>query len=227
MFATKWDQTGEKLFEAGVDRGVVYPMNDAGAYQAGAAWNGLTAVNESPEGAEATPLYANNRKYLEIMSSEEFKGTIEAFTYPDEFEACNGVVKIAEGVYATQQKRTRFGLTYRTRIGNDTIGTEYGYKIHLVYNCLASVAEKENPTIGEEVEATTLSWEFSTTKVDCGTFEPTAHIIIDSTKVDKDKLAALEDMLYGNDGTDGEEADPTLPDPAAVISMFAADAPAA
>jgi len=175
----------------------------------------LTAVNESPEGAEPSPLYANNRKYVEIMSSEEFKGTIEAYTYPDEFEACNGVVKIAEGVYATQQNRARFGLTYRTGIGNDTLGTKYGYKIHLVYNCLASVAEKENPTIGEEVEPTTLSWEFSTTKVDCGTFEPTAHLIVDSTKVDAEKLAQLEDMLYGT-----EDEEPKLPTPEEFIALF-------
>lgn len=210
-----WDQTGEKFYEAGVDRAVVYPMTAAGVYQTGAAWNGLTAVNESPEGAEASPLYANNRKYVEIMSSEEFKGTIEAYTYPDEFEACNGVVEIAEGVYATQQNRTRFGLTYRTGIGNDTVGKNLGYKLHLVYNCLASVAEKENPTIGEEVEPTTMSWEFSTTKVDCGKLEPTSHIIIDSRKVDATKLAELEDMLYG---TESDEA--TLPTPAEVIALF-------
>lgn len=219
-----WDQTGEKFYEAGVDRAVVYPMSTTGAYTAGAAWNGLTAVNESPEGAEPSPLYANNRKYVEIMSSEEFKGTIEAYTYPDEFEPCNGVVKIAEGVYATQQNRTRFGLTYRTGIGNDTQGMKAGYKIHLVYNCLASVAEKENPTIGEEVEPTTLSWEFSTTKVDCGTFEPTAHLIVDSTKVDAEKLAQLEDMLYGKDGAEGEGTDPKLPTPEEFIALFGGEA---
>lgn len=215
-----WDQTGEKLFEAGVDRAVVYPQNASGVYQAGAAWNGLTAVNESPEGAEATPLYANNRKYLELMSAEEFKGTIEAYTYPEEFEPCNGVVKIAEGVYATQQKRTPFGLTYRTGIGNDTTGTKHGYKIHLVYNCRASVSEKENTTIGEEVEATTLSWEFSTTPVDVAGFEPTAHLIVDSTKVDPDKLKTLEDMLYGTDGEDGAGTEPKLPTPEEFIAIF-------
>lgn len=209
MAILKWDQTGEKLYETGVDRGVVYVIDDKGDYGTGVAWNGLTAVNESPEGAEATPLYANNRKYLNLVSAEEFNGTIEAFTYPEEFEKCNGVAEVAPGVYVAQQKRSAFGFCYRTGIGNDVVGTKYGYKIHLVYNALAAPSEKENATINDDPEAATLSWEFSTTPVDMTGFEPTAHLIVDSTKVDKEKLAALEAILYGSES---EEARLPLPD---------------
>lgn len=209
MAILKWDQTGEKLYETGVDRGVLFTMDDKGDYEAGVAWNGLTAVNESPEGAEATPLYANNRKYLNLVSAEEFNGTIEAYTYPEEFEKCNGVAEVAPGVYVAQQKRSAFGFCYRTGIGNDVVGTKYGYKIHLVYNALAAPSEKENATINDDPEAATLSWEFSTTPVDMTGFEPTAHLIVDSTKVDAEKLKALEAILYGSES---EEARLPLPD---------------
>lgn len=210
-----WDQTGEKVYETGVDKGVVFPQDDSGSYGTGAAWNGLTAVNESPEGAEPSPLYANNRKYLNLMSAEEFNGTIEAYTYPDEFAECDGCVEVTPGVYITQQKRKPFGFSYRTGLGNDVVGTKYGYKLHLVYGALASPSEKENATINEDPEAATLSWEFSTTPVEVADHEPTAHMIIDSTKVDAGKLAALEAILYGT-----EEAEPRLPLPDEVISTI-------
>lgn len=210
-----WDQVGEKVYETGVEKGVVYPQEDTGEYGTGEAWNGLTAVNESPEGAEPSPLYANNRKYLNLMSAEEFNGAIEAYTYPDGFMACDGCVEVAPGVYITQQKRKAFGLTYRTGLGNDVVGTKYGYKLHLVYGAQASPSEKENATINEDPEATTLSWEFSTTPVDVTGHDPTAHIVINSTKVDAEKLKALEDILYGT-----EEADPRLPLPDEVVSII-------
>lgn len=210
-----WDQTGEKLYETGVDRGVVYPIDAQGTFTKGAAWNGLTAVNESPSGAEATPLYANNKKYLNLMSAEEFGGTIEAYTYPDEFAECDGSASLTEGVFITQQKRKMFGLCYRTCIGNDVVGTKYGYKLHLVYNALASPSEKENATINDDPEAATLSWEFTTTPVDVEGFEPTAHIVIDSTKVDAEKLAALEAVLYGS-----EDAEAKLPLPSELITIL-------
>lgn len=210
-----WDQTGEKLYETGVDRGVVYPIDAQGTFSKGAAWNGLTAVNESPSGAEATPLYANNKKYLNLMSAEEFGGTIEAYTYPDEFAECDGSVSLTEGVFITQQKRKMFGFSYRTCIGNDVVGTKYGYKLHLVYNALASPSEKENATINDDPEAATLSWEFTTTPVDVEGFEPTAHIVIDSTKVDAEKLAALETVLYGS-----EDAEAKLPLPSELVTIL-------
>lgn len=209
-----WDQTGEKVYETGVEKGVVYPQDDSGKYGDGAAWNGLTAVNESPEGAEPSPLYANNRKYLNLMSAEEFNGTIEAYTFPDEFAECDGCVEVAPGVYITQQKRKAFGFSYRTGLGNDVKGTKYGYKLHLVYGALASPSEKENNTINEDPEASTLSWEFSTTPVDVKDYEPTAHMVIDSTKVDAEKLKALEDILYGT-----EENEPRLPLPDEVVTI--------
>lgn len=210
-----WDQTGEKLYETGVDRGVVYPIDAQGAFSKGAAWNGLTTVSESPSGAEATPLYANNKKYLNLMSAEEFGGTIEAYTFPDEFAECDGSAALTEGVFITQQKRKMFGLCYRTCIGNDVVGTKYGYKLHLVYNALASPSEKENATINDDPEAATLSWEFTTTPVDVEGFDPTAHIVIDSTKIDKEKLAALEAILYGS-----EEEDARLPLPAELVTLL-------
>lgn len=207
-FKLAWDEETKKLYETGVDRGVVYPKTGAsGAYSAGEAWNGLVNVTESPEGAEATPLYANNHKYLEIMSNEDFKGSIEAYTYPDGFAVCLGQVALddIEGVYATQQERKAFGLTYRTLIGNDTEGTNYGYKIHIVYDALAGVSEKSNQTTGEENEPETMSWDFSTTPVEHAKLKkPTAHIVIDSTKVDATKLTALENILYGSGETDAE-----------------------
>lgn len=209
-----WDQTGERLYETGVRMGVLYPMDTSGTYSKGVAWNGLTAINEAPSGAEPTNLYANDSKYLTLMSAEDFGGTIEAYTYPPEFAECDGSVAVVEGMFVTQQARKTFGLCYRNAIGNDVVGTEYGYKLHLVWGALASPSEKNNATINEDPEATTMSWEFSTTPVAMTGFKPTAHIYIDSTKVDDSKLAALEKILYG-DGTD--EARLPLPDEVAQI----------
>jgi len=198
-FKLAWDEDTKKLYETGVDRGVVYPKTGAsGAYGDGEAWNGLVNVTESPEGAEATPLYANNHKYLEIMSDEDFNGSIEAYTYPDSFAVCLGQVAVKPGVFATQQVRKPFGFTYRSLIGNDTEGTKYGYKIHIVYNALAGVSEKSNQTIGEENEPETMSWDFSTTPVENAALsKATAHLVIDSTKADAAKLGELENILYG------------------------------
>lgn len=212
-----WDQIGERLYETGVDRGVVYPMVD-GAYPKGAPWNGLTNVTLSPSGAEPTPLYANNHKYLNLMSVEELGGTIEAYTYPEEFAACNGEVEAATGVRLGQQKRQTFGFAFRTLIGSDTEGTAHGYKLHLVYGCLASPSEQANATVNDSPEAKTMSWEFSTTPVEIEGFEPTASIEIDSTTADPTKLAALEAKLYGSES---EEA--MLPLPDAVLSMMAGE----
>ena len=209
-----WDQTGERLYETGIRKGVLYPMDASGKYSKGAAWNGLTAVNEAPSGAEPTNLYANDSKYLTLMSAEDFGGTIEAYTYPVEFAECDGSATLVEGVFVTQQTRKTFGLCYRNAIGNDVVGTDYGYKLHLVYGALASPSEKNNATINEDPEATTMSWEFSTTPVSMTGFKPTAHIYIDSTKVDAEKLAALEAILYGSDE---EEARLPLPDEVAQI----------
>ena len=219
-FKLKWDQTSERLYETGVDRGVVYPMV-AGAYPAGAAWNGLTNVTLSPSGAEASPLYANNRKYLNLMSVEELGGTIEAYMFPDEFAECNGLKELAPGVRMGQQKRKTFGFCFRTLIGNDEEDTNYGYKLHLVYGCLASPSEDANNTVNDSPEAKTMSFEFTTTPVEVTIGEgadaktyTTASIEIDSTKVDKDKLAALEAMLYGSGET---EAELPLPDEVATL----------
>ena len=214
-FKLVWDQIGERLYETGVDRGVVYPQV-GGAYPKGAAWNGLTAVTESPSGAEPTPLYANNYKYLELMSAEEFGGTIEAYMYPDEFAECNGLKDMAEGVKVAQQPRKPFGFSYRNIIGNDTDKNAYGYKIHLVYGAMASPSEKANNTVNESPEVEPMSWEFTTTPVAIGEgFSPAAHIAIDSTKVDAEKLAALEAILYGS----GEE-EARLPLPAELLTIL-------
>jgi hypothetical protein len=209
-----WDQIGERLYETGVRQGVLYPM-DGSSYGAGEAWNGLTAVNESPSGAEPTALYANDAKYVTMMSAEEFGGTIEAYTYPESFAACNGETSIADGVFMGQQNRRAFGLSYRTTIGNDTLGADYGYKLHLVYGAMVSPSEKNNSTINDSPEAGTMSWEFKTTPVSVAGYKPTAHIYFDSTKVDASKLAALEALLYG---TDDEE--PKLPTPQEVIDLM-------
>ena len=213
-----WDQVGERIYETGVDRGVVYPQEN-GAYPKGAAWNGLTNVTLTPSGAEATPLYANNHKYLNLLSVEELGGTIEAYTYPDEFAACDGSAAFATGVRIGQQKRKTFGCCFRTRIGNDTDGTSYGYKITLVYGALAAPSEQANATVNDSPEAKTMSWEFSTTPVDVEGFEPTASLEIDSTKVDAEKLAALEAVLYGSES---EEA--RLPLPSEVATLIGAAA---
>lgn len=216
MSMLKWDQTGERLYETGVKKGVLYVF-DQGKYGTGVAWNGLTAVTESPSGAEATALYADDIKYLNLMSNEEFGGTIEAYTYPEEFAACNGEASLAEGVVIGAQPRKTFGLSYVTTIGNDTDGNDHGYKIHLVYGALASVSEKAYATINDSPEAITFSWEFTTTPVEVAGHKPTAVVTIDSTKVDAGKLKALEDKLYG---TESEEA--ALPLPSEIVTMFAA-----
>lgn len=211
-----WDQTGERLYETGLDRGVLYVQND-GTYPNGVAWNGLTAVSESPSGAEPNPLYANNIKYLNLMSNEEFGATIEAYTYPDEFEQCDGSATIAVGVSAGQQSRKTFGFAYRTILGNDEENIEYGYKIHLVYGALASPSEKSRTTINESPEALTFSWEVTTTPVAIPDHKPTAHIVIDSTKVEKNKMTALEAILYGSD-----EDEARLPLPEELITLMGA-----
>lgn len=209
-----WDAVGEKLYETGTRQGVLY-VQEAGAYPKGVAWNGLTAVTESPSGAEATALYADDIKYLSLVSNEEFGGTIEAYMYPDEFKACNGEADLAEGVSIGQQKRKAFGFSYRTVLGNDVDGADYGYKLHLIYGALASVSEKAYATINDSPEAITFSWEFTTTPVSVEGHKPTACLTIDSTKADKDKLAALEAILYGS-----ESEEPRLPLPDEVAEMF-------
>ena len=211
-----WDNTGERLYETGVKKGVLYVQDDKGAYPKGVVWNGLTAVTESPSGAEATPLYADDIKYLNLMSTEEFGATIEAYTYPKEFEACDGSASLVEGVSIGQQKRNTFGLSYVTTLGNDVSGNDYGYKIHIIYGALASPSEKAYATINDSPEAITFSWEVTTTPVNVTGFKPTASIVIDSTKVDKDKLAALEKMLYGD-----ENAEASLPLPDAIKDLMA------
>lgn len=211
-----WDQTGERLYETGVKMGVLY-VQEAGAYPKGVAWNGLTAVTESPSGAEPTALYADDTKYLNLMSNEEFGGTIEAYTYPEEFGVCDGTAALADGVYLGQQPRKTFGLCYRTVIGNDTENNDHGYKLHLIYGALASPSEKAYNTINDSPEAITFSWEFSTTPVSVNGFKPTSCITIDSTKVDAEKLATLEAALYGSES---EEA--KLPLPNEVATMMGA-----
>ena len=209
-----WDNTGERVFETGVKQGVLYPIQSDGKYTKGVAWNGLTAVTESPSGAEATALYADDIKYLNLLSNEEFGATIEAYTYPDEFAECDGSAELATGVMIGQQKRKTFGLCYRTTIGNDVEGNDYGYKLHLVYGCLAAPSEKGYSTINDNPDAITFSWEVSTTPVNVEGFKPTSQITIDSTKADPTKLAALEAVLYGSTET---EAKLPLPDEVATL----------
>ena len=215
-----WDKTGERLYETGVKQGVLYLLGSSGTYMKGVAWNGLTNVTESPSGAEATPLYADDIKYLNLMSTEEFGGTIEAYTYPDEFAECDGSASLTTGVYIGQQARKTFGFCYRTTLGNDVDNNNYGYKLHLVYGALASPSEKAYGTIHDSPEAITFSWEFSTTPVNVTGHKPTASITIDSTKVDPEKLAALEKILYGDDA-DSTEARLPLPDEVAQIMTAA------
>lgn len=210
-----WDAIGEHTFETGVRNGVLYLKDAEGAYNTGVAWNGLTSVSESPEGAEPTDLYADDIKYLTLMSAENFKATIEAYTYPVEFEECDGSATIANGVVIGQQARKPFGLCYRTAIGNDTDGNEHGYKLHIVYGCQASPSEKQYSTINDSPEAITFSWEVSTTPVNVTGKKPTATLIIDSTKADKAKLTALEAILYGS-----EQAEPRLPLPDEIATLM-------
>ena len=209
-----WDASGERLYETGVKQGVLYVM-DSNVYGNGVAWNGLTAITESPSGAESTPLYADDIKYLDLRSTEEFGATIEAYTYPDEFAACDGSASLADGVSIGQQARKMFGLCYRTTVGNDTDGTDHGYKLHLIYGATASPSEKAYETINDSPEAITFSWEITTTPVSVTGFKPTASITIDSTKADPTCLAALEAKLYG-----GENSEPTLPLPDEVKTLM-------
>ena len=231
MAKLKWDQTGERLYETGVKKGVLFVMKEDGSYDKGVAWNGLTGVTESPSGAEATALYANDEKYLELRSNEEFGATIEAYTYPDEFAECDGSAEPVTGMKLTQQTRKKFALCYRTTIGNDAKGNDYGYKLHIIYGCTAAPSEKEYATINDSPEAITFSWEVSTTPVAIGdvngkSYKPTAHIEIDSTKFTEEtakaKLASLEDKLYGTDGGSGSGTESELLLPNAIITMLSA-----
>lgn len=216
MATLTWDVQGERYYETGVSKGVLYPFKE-GKYSKGVAWNGLTAVNESPSGAEPTPLYADNIKYLNLLSNEEFAATVEAYTYPDEFAECDGSAKLAVGVSVGQQKRIPFGLSYVTKLGNDTDGQDHGYKIHLIYGALAKPTQKNYATINDSPDAITFSWELSTTPVAVPNMKPTACITIDSTKVTPENLKKIEDKLYGRDS---EEA--TLPTPAELAALLTA-----
>lgn len=220
MSRITWDDTSKRLYETGVKMGVLYPIQSDGAYTKGVAWNGLTAVTESPSGAEATALYADDIKYLNLMSNEEFGATIEAYTYPDEFAECDGSAALAKGVMIGQQKRKTFGLCYRTTLGNDVEGNDYGYKLHLVYGCLAAPSEKAYSTINDSPEAITFSWEVSTTPVAVTGFKPTSQITIDSTKVNSEKLASLENILYGTNADGDTGAEPRLPLPNEVATLM-------
>lgn len=211
-----WDNAGERLYETGVKQGVLY-LQEAGVYNKGVVWNGLTGVTESPSGAEATALYADDIKYINLMSVEEFGATIEAYTYPDEFAECDGSATLVEGVMIGQQARKVFGLSYVTTVGNDTDGQAHGYKLHLIYGATASPSEKAYATINDSPEAITFSWEVKTTPVNVTGHKPTASVVIDSTKADKAKLAALEAILYGSD-----EAEARLPLPDEIAQIFAA-----
>ena len=213
-----WDVVGERNYETGVSKGVLYPMV-SGAYPKGVAWSGLTTVTETASGAEATPLYADNIKYLNLMSVEELGGTIEAYTAPDEFGACDGTAEITPGVTVGQQPRQTFGLAYQTILGNDTENNNHGYKIHLVYGALASPTERSYATVNDSPEAMTMSWEFSTTPVSVTGFEPTSLVVIDSTKVDAEKLAAFEAIIYGS-----EDQEARLPLPNEVATLLGAQA---
>lgn len=218
MTAIEWDAAGKRFYENGTDRGVLYPMTSNGSYDKGVAWNGLTAVTESPEGAEPTDLYADNIKYATMRSAETFGCTIEAYTYPDEFSECDGSAQIAKGVFAGQQERKGFGFSYRTLIGNDTAASsDDGYKLHLVYGCTASPSEKSYATVNDSPDAITFSWEVKTTPVNVAGFKPTATLVIDSRYADPSKLTALEKILYGDADTE-----PSLPLPAAVITTMGA-----
>ena len=217
-----WDQTGERLYETGVKNGVLYVRDSAGAYPLGVPWNGLTSVSESPSGAEASPIYADDTKYLSLVSAETFGATIEAYTYPEEFEECDGSASLGTGVSIGQQSRKTFGLAYKTTLGNDIDGAEYGYKLHLIYGALAAPSEKAYQTINDSPEAISFSWEISTTPVLVTGKKPTASLVIDSTKIDASVLSTIEDMLFGTAGSD-----PYLPLPDTIAALVAAGAPSA
>ena len=209
-----WDESGKRVYETGVRKGVLYVQGENGQYEKGVAWNGLTAVTESPSGAEPTALYADDIKYLELFSAEEFGATIEAYTYPEEFEACDGSASLGTGVTIGQQDRKAFGICYRTVVGNDVKGNEHGYKLHLVYGAKAKPSEKAYATVNDSPEAVTFSWEVTTTPVNVAGFKPTATVTIDSTKIEAGKLKAIEDKLYG---TQDQEPTLLLPDEIAQI----------
>jgi hypothetical protein len=215
-----WDQTGDRVYETGIDHGVLYMPDNTGVYDNGVAWNGLVSVTESPSGAESSPQYADNIKYLNLVSAEEFGATIEAFTYPPEWGQFDGSAQPEPGITIGQQGRRSFGLSYRTQLGNDVVGTAYGYKLHLIYGAQAAPSERAYTTVNDSPEAATFSWEITTTPVNVGTinsvvYKPTASITIDSTKVDPDALAALTELLYGTGGSD-----PSLPKPSEVVALF-------
>lgn len=218
MAKLKWDVSGERLYETGISNGVLYVQDENGKYPKGVAWNGLTAVTESPSGAESTALYADNIKYLNLLSTEEFGATIEAYQSPVEFDECDGLKAVAEGVTFGQQDRKQFGLAYKTILGNDIDKNNHGYKLHIVYGALAAPSEKAYNTVNDSPEAITLSWEISTTPVKVEGFEPTATVTIDSTKVDAQKLKKLEDILFGSESGDG----PRLPLPDEIVTLMKA-----
>lgn len=222
-----WDKTGDRLYETGVKNGVLYPQGTGGTYSKGVAWNGLSTVTESPSGAEASAVYADDMKYLNLYSTEEFAATIEAYTYPDEFSECDGSATIATGVTIGQQTRKAFGLCYRTTLGNDVAANNYGYKLHLIYGAMAAPSEKAYATINDSPEAITFSWELSTTPVSVKGFQPTASLVVDSTKVKPEKLAKLEEILYGKDPTSestSDGVDPRLPLPDEVVTIIGSEA---
>lgn len=218
MSKLTWDDTGKRLFETGVKQGVLYPISTEGVYNKGVAWNGLTSVSESPSGAEATDLYADDTKYLSLLSAETFGATIEAYTYPDEFAECDGTAELTTGVTIGQQARKVFGLCYRTTVGNDVDGNDHGYKLHLIYGCKATPSEKSYSTINDSPEAITFSWEINTTPVNVEGHKPTASLVVDSTKVAAEKMAKLEEVLYGN-----ESSEARLPLPAEVVTILTAE----
>lgn len=215
-----WDKTGDRLYETGVKNAVLYVRDSGGAYSKGVAWNGITAVTESPSGAESNPLYADDIKYLNLISNEDFGATIEAYTYPDEFAECDGSAEIVAGVKIGQQKRKTFGLCYRTTLGNDVDGNDHGYKLHIIYGATAAPSERAYATINDSPEAITMSWELSTTPVTVTGFKPTAHLEIDSTKVKAEELTKFEEILYGKDGA--EQTGPRLPLPDEIATLFTA-----
>lgn len=215
MSRLAWDETGKKTVETGLNQGVLYLFDDNGNYGNGVAWSGLTSINENPSGAEPTDLYADNIKFMSLYSAEDFGGTIEAYMYPDEFAACNGEESIAEGVTISQQARAGFGLSYKTLISNDVKGNAYGYKLHMVYGCKCSPSEMSRQTVNDSPEASTMSWEFTTTPVNVTGKNPTAHLVIDSTKIGPKALKAIEDILYGTDSTEAK-----LPTPDEVLAII-------
>lgn len=218
--ALVWDKTGERFYETGVRKGVLYVRNESGAYPKGVAWNGLTNMTVSPSGAEPTPLYADDIKYLTLMSAEEFGGTIEAYSSPAEFDECDGTAEAAKGVYIGQQSRKTFGMVWQTILGNDVKGEDYGYKLHMVYGALASPSEKSYASLNDSPEVDPLSWEYTTTPVNVDGHKPTAYIVIDSTKADPTKLAALEKKLFGDSSSEAQ-----LPLPNEVITMMTTEEP--